>query len=68
MKRFIAAASLVASTATAQQAARPNIVFIMSDDHAAHAISAYGSRVNRTPNIDRLAREGAAIHSRHPHI
>ena len=37
---------------------RPNIIFIMSDDHAAHAISAYGSRVNQTPNIDRLAREG----------
>jgi len=30
----------------------------MSDDHAAHAISAYGSRVNQTPNMDRLAREG----------
>src|SRR5213592_5183984 len=43
------------------QSARPNIVFIMSDDHAAHAISAYGSRVNRTPNIDRLAREGALL-------
>jgi len=42
----------------AQRAQRPNIVFIMSDDHAAHAISAYGSRVNRTPNIDRLAKEG----------
>jgi arylsulfatase A-like enzyme len=37
---------------------RPNILFIMSDDHASHAISAYGSRVNRTPNIDRIAREG----------
>jgi arylsulfatase A-like enzyme len=37
---------------------RPNIVFIMSDDHAAHAISAYGSRINKTPNIDRLAKEG----------
>lgn len=36
----------------------PNILFIMSDDHAAHAISAYGSRINRTPNIDRIAREG----------
>ena len=36
----------------------PNIIFIMSDDHAAHAIGAYGSRVNATPNIDRLAREG----------
>lgn len=39
-------------------AARPNILFIMSDDHAAHAISAYGSKINRTPNIDRLASAG----------
>lgn len=37
----------------------PNILFIFSDDHACNAISAYGSRINRTPNIDRLAREGA---------
>ncbi|HKX28278.1 MAG TPA: sulfatase [Blastocatellia bacterium] len=36
----------------------PNIVFIMSDDHAAQAISAYGGGLIRTPNIDRLAREG----------
>ena len=42
---------------------RPNIVYIMSDDHAAHAISAYGSRVNRTPNIDRLAKEGMLMTS-----
>lgn len=41
---------------------RPNIVFIMSDDHAAQAISAYGHPVSRlapTPNIDRIANEGA---------
>ncbi|MFO1054245.1 MAG: sulfatase-like hydrolase/transferase [Planctomycetota bacterium] len=37
---------------------RPNILFIYSDDHAAHAISAYGSRINQTPNIDRLATGG----------
>ena len=37
---------------------RPNIVFIMSDDHAAQAISCYGSKMNKTPNIDRLASEG----------
>jgi len=41
-----------------QQRNRPNILFIMSDDHAAHAISAYGSRINKTPHLDRLAREG----------
>lgn len=37
---------------------RPNILFIMTDDHAAHAISAYGSKINQTPNLDRLAKEG----------
>ncbi|NGP45440.1 sulfatase [Bacillaceae bacterium SIJ1] len=37
---------------------RPNIVFIMSDDHAAHAMSCYGSKINETPNIDRIANEG----------
>jgi len=37
---------------------RPNIIFVFADDHAYHAISAYGSKINKTPNIDRLAREG----------
>jgi arylsulfatase A-like enzyme len=40
-------------------AARPNILFIFSDDHAQHAISAYGSKVNHTPHLDRLAKDGA---------
>jgi arylsulfatase A-like enzyme len=30
----------------------------MADDHAAHAISAYGSKLNKTPNIDRIAKDG----------
>ena len=41
-------------------AEKPNILYIMSDDHAAHAISAYGGRlaeVAPTPNLDRLASE-----------
>lgn len=36
----------------------PNILFVMTDDHAAHALSCYGSRINVTPNLDRLAAEG----------
>jgi arylsulfatase A-like enzyme len=44
--------------AGAAQAQRPNILYIMSDDHAAHALSCYGSRVNQTPHLDRLAAEG----------
>ncbi|SDW23520.1 sulfatase [Paenibacillus sp. CF384] len=40
---------------------RPNILFIMSDDHASHAISAYGSQINETPNIDRIAAGGMRL-------
>src|SRR5262245_48941477 len=39
----------------------PNILFIMSGDHAAQAISAYGGRLNRTPNLDRLASQGLRL-------
>lgn len=42
----------------AQSTSRPNILFIMADDHTCGAASCYGSVLNRTPNIDRLAREG----------
>lgn len=37
---------------------RPNILFIMSDDHAYQAISAYSDHLTQTPNIDRIAQEG----------
>lgn len=46
---------------SARAADRPNILFIFTDDHAPHAIGAYGGllkELNPTPNIDRLAREG----------
>ncbi len=47
-----------AATAYGAPRERPNILYIMADDHASHAISACGSRINKTPNIDRLARGG----------
>ncbi len=50
---------LLASVCVLNAAQKPNIVFLFSDDHAVQAISAYGSIVNKTPNIDRLADEGA---------
>jgi arylsulfatase A-like enzyme len=37
---------------------RPNILYIMSDDHDADAISAYSKSLIATPNLDRLAKEG----------
>jgi len=49
----------VVAEANAAPMGRPNVLFIFTDDHAQHAISAYGSRVNRTPHLDRIAAEGA---------
>jgi arylsulfatase A-like enzyme len=51
-------ALLAGIRASAAPSSQPNILFIMTDDHASHAISAYGSKLIQTPNIDRLAREG----------
>lgn len=50
--------ALVLTTAAGAAESRPNILFIMADDHSAGAISAYGSKVNQTPHLDRLANEG----------
>jgi len=55
----VAAASRLAWHAcAADMQGRPNIIYIMSDDHASHALSCYGSRINKTPNLDRIARQG----------
>ncbi|MDC0273765.1 MAG: sulfatase [Planctomycetaceae bacterium] len=51
---FCSSQSLVA-------AERPNIVFIFSDDHAAQSISCYGSRINQTPNLDRIGNGGTVF-------
>ena len=55
-----AGAALLALLGSAVEAAdkRPNIIFIMSDDHATRAVSAYGSSLVETPNIDRIAANG----------
>jgi arylsulfatase A-like enzyme len=37
---------------------QPNILFTMTDDHASQAMSCYGSRINHTPNLDRIAKDG----------
>ena len=60
IRRLVVLLLLCCATA-AQAADRPNIVFIFTDDHAPHAIGAYDGiykKINPTPNIDRLAREG----------
>lgn len=62
---WVALMSMVTTPVVAQQRKapqRPNIVYIMTDDHAVQALSAYGhplSRLAPTPNIDRIAKNGA---------
>ena len=51
--------SIILLSCQSKNETTPNIVFIMSDDHAYQAISAYGHNLNNTPNIDRIAKEGA---------
>ena len=51
------AMALTASAARSDDP-RPNIIFIFSDDHAYQAVSAYGHSLNKTPNIDRIGKEG----------
>jgi arylsulfatase A-like enzyme len=61
MLRILVLAIVVSALAAGEAGKRPNIIFIMSDDHAAHAISCYGSVINRTPNLDRIAAGGARL-------
>ncbi len=55
---ILALALLSACSPQQKEHKRPNILYIMSDDHGYQAISAYGYGLNQTPNIDRLANEG----------
>src|SRR4051812_13404740 len=54
----LALALLPSLADAAEKASRPNVVFVFTDDHAAHAIGAYGSKINKTPHVDKLAKEG----------
>ncbi|MBV19843.1 MAG: sulfatase [Cytophagia bacterium] len=56
--KFLLITSILVSSCNKKES-QPNIVFIMSDDHAFQAVSAYGHNLNNTPNIDRIAEEGA---------
>ncbi len=61
LPRFLLLLLLVTASACTsgdRAAKRPNIIFIFTDDHTAAALSAYGSAVNVTPNLDRIAQEG----------
>ena len=63
---FTIASQPIAFTIVSQhkEVTKPNIIFIMSDDHARQAISIYGHPIGKvapTPNIDRIGKEGAVF-------
>ena len=58
-KRIFAVFLFLFVTISAHSQKKPNILIIVSDDHAFQSISAYGSTLMKTPNIDRIAKGGA---------
>lgn len=64
--RLLAALACCCTPLLAARGQPPNILFLFTDDHALQAISAYdfrGRHLNQTPNIDRLAKEGALFNA-----
>ena len=58
MKKILIITFIILLNSCTNQDKRPNILFIMSDDHAYQAVSAYSDKLINTPNIDRIADEG----------
>jgi len=58
MKKILIITLIILLNSCTNQDKRPNILFIMSDDHAYQAVSAYSDKLINTPNIDRIADEG----------
>lgn len=58
---LLLAAFMASCSKPAEEKKKPNIIFIFSDDHAYQAIGAYGNTLAKTPNIDRIAQEGALL-------
>ncbi|MBL8174268.1 MAG: sulfatase [Bryobacterales bacterium] len=57
-RRTFLGAALGAAAASAQQAKRPNILYVFADQLRAHSVGCYGNPEVKTPNLDRLAAEG----------
>lgn len=65
MKHWLSIAVVFASFTTAGAAEKPNIVFILADDIGYGDLGCYGATLVKTPNIDRLAREGRRFTDAH---
>ena len=58
MKKLLLLSIIIFTVSCSKKDERPNILFIMSDDHAYQAISSYSDKLINTPNIDRIANDG----------
>src|SRR5512140_1545347 len=61
MKRFLVSLALLLCLAPALAAERPNVLILFNDDQRADTIAALGNPIIRTPNLDRLCRQGMAF-------
>ena len=64
-KRIATSALMVPLLTMGATAARPNFLFILTDDQAPHSLGAYGNKVCHTPNIDSIAKRGMLLHDAH---
>lgn len=64
-KTMIIALLLFAQGAIGQQAKRPNIIFLLTDDHRWDALGAMGNNIIQTPHLDALAKRGILFRNAH---
>ena len=57
----LTAIGMSACSSGKEEVKRPNIIFMMTDDHTTQAMSCYGGRFLQTPNMDRIANEGVRM-------
>ena len=55
--------SACSSNKAKEEVKRPNIIFMMTDDHTTQAMSCYGGRLLQTPNMDRIANQGIRLYN-----
>jgi choline-sulfatase len=64
-RRQLLAGATTAATAFAQPNRRPNLLFLLADDHAGYVLGCDGNSLARTPNLDRLASQGTRFAAHH---